>query len=69
MTPAAVTDMADIVKAFVLASGPGGDMTPLGYKLYDYVVKHFEPKAAPVVVEAAPEPVAKPVAVESKSVG
>jgi hypothetical protein len=68
MTPAAVTDMAEIVKAFVAASGPGGDMAPLGHKLYDYVVKHFEPKPVPVVVEAAPEPAAKPAAVESKSV-
>lgn len=59
MTPVAVTDMANIAMNFVRSAGPGGDLQPLGWKLYDYVMKHFEPKAAPVVVEPAPavEPV------------
>lgn len=71
MTPVAVHEMAEIVKAFVAASGPGGDMAPLGQKLYDYVMKNLMPKPAPVI-EAAPEPVAevapKAPIVETKAV-
>jgi hypothetical protein len=69
MTPVAVTDMANIAMDFVRSAGPGGDLQPLGWKLYDYVLKHFDPKAAPapapVVVEPAPVAVeAAPVAEE-----
>jgi hypothetical protein len=64
MTPVAVTDMANIAMNFVRSAGPGGDLQPLGWKLYDYVLKHFDPKAAPMVVAPAPVVDAAPVAEE-----
>lgn len=65
MTPVAVTDMANIAMNFVRSAGPGGDLQPLGWKLYDYVLKHFEPKSAPV---AAPVPVVEAPTVEAAPV-